>query len=124
MKSSFFSPPTMRAVSFCKTSASTVTRSTSTLTISSGSADLLSALVEFPGWVSFALTRRDLDCEVTNEWEEMIRRQRNVERSPRKRNNRVGFRCFMVHLPRHESAKSLRLGERIGKRLGMANRAL
>src|SRR5215813_6592372 len=29
-----FKPPTMRAVSFCKTSASTVTRSTSTLTTS------------------------------------------------------------------------------------------
>src|SRR5882724_2914037 len=85
----------MRAVSFCKTSASTVTRSTSTLTTSSGSADLLSALVEFPVWVSFALTRRDRDCEVTNEWEEMIRRQRNVERDPKRRNIKVGFRCFM-----------------------------
>src|SRR5712664_3891794 len=49
MKSPCFRSPTARAVFFCKTSASTVTRSTSTFTTSAGwPAGLLSALTDLP----------------------------------------------------------------------------
>src|SRR5882672_9495205 len=95
----------MRAVSFCKTSASTVTRSTSTLTTSSGRAGILPAFSSLADWVDalFEFTRRSRVCEVT-ELSDWKRRKGTISETIASRNSTVGFRCFIVHLP----SKSLR----------------
>src|SRR5689334_6810051 len=92
----------MRAVFFCSTSASILTRSTSTLTTSAGDSGLEPGVGLDGSWFEF---RRGLPlfafkfllgvCEVTGLGEEKSRAARTIEVS-RKRGSRMGRRFFIA----------------------------
>src|SRR5437868_207606 len=96
----------MRAVFFCSTSASTVTRSTSTFTTSVGSAGILPALSLFDFDSSCELTLLSRVCDVTDR-SEVKNRIGKMNASSAKRRKSVGFRCFISALPFESSVARL-----------------
>src|SRR2546430_15878315 len=92
----------MRAVFFCSTKASTLTRSTSTLTTSSPDSGVGFGVGR---WIAFRLGRAPFVlefllgvCELTELAKEKRRAAIMISGKAEKRNSRVGYRCFIWRL--------------------------